>query len=89
MDASRALFIPVILSYSQNGSDDAARLVAGELGKCAGVETDIIDIAKLPLPTNDAGEAIKQADFPAKMGMRRIGYTTNTKPRPGYEPRAS
>ena len=49
---------------------------------CAGVETDIIDIAKLPLPTNDAGEAIKQANFSAKMSMRRIGYTTNTKPSP-------
>jgi len=41
----------------------AARLVTGELGKHAGVETSLIDIAKLPLPTNDAGEAIKQAEF--------------------------
>ena len=45
----------------------AARLVTGELSKCAGVETDLIDIANLPLPTNDAGEAIKQADFSTKM----------------------
>jgi NAD(P)H-dependent FMN reductase len=48
-------------------SQHAARLVTEELGKCMGVETDLIDIAKLPLPTNDAGEAIKQADFSAKM----------------------
>ena len=87
MDASRAIH-PCHPGYSQNGSDDAARLVAGELGKCTGVERDIIDITKLPLSTNDSGEAIKQADFSAKMGMRRIGYTTNTKPRPRYEPRA-
>ena len=69
MDASQSLFIPVILGTARMGrmSLHAARLVTGELGKCAGVETDLIDIAKLPLPTNDAGEAIKQADFSAKM----------------------
>ena len=90
METGRPLFIPVILGTARMGrmSLHAARLVTGELSKCAGVETDLIDIAKLPLPTNDAGEAIKQADFSAKMGMRRIGYTTNTKPRPGHEPRA-
>jgi NAD(P)H-dependent FMN reductase len=37
------------------------------LGKRNGVETELIDIAKLPLPTNDAGEAIKHADFSFKM----------------------
>src|SRR5213080_5472240 len=69
MEASRPLFIPVILGTARMGrmSLHAAQLVTGELGKCAGVETDLIDIAKLPLPTNDAGEAIKQADFSAKM----------------------
>src|SRR5438128_11289556 len=69
MEASRPLFIPVILGTSRMGrlSLHAARLVVGELGKCRGVETDLIDIARLPLPTNDAGEAIKQADFSAKM----------------------
>src|SRR6266852_8281425 len=69
MDASRSLFIPVILGTARMGrmSLHAARLVTGELSKCAAVETDLIDIAKLPLPTNDAGEAIKQADFSAKM----------------------
>src|ERR1700746_2619509 len=69
MEGSRALFIPVILATARMGgiSPHAARLVTRELGKCAGVETDLIDIEKLPLPTNDAGEAIKQADFSAKM----------------------
>src|SRR5881409_378889 len=69
MEASRPLFIPVILGTARMGrmSLHAARLVTEELGKCAGVETDLIDIAKLPLPTNDAGEAIKQADFSAKI----------------------
>src|SRR5258708_8382817 len=69
MEAGRPLFIPVILGTSRTGRLrlHAARLVVGELGKCGGVETDLIDIARLPLPTNDAGEAIKQADFSAKM----------------------
>src|SRR5438128_6041402 len=69
MEADRPLFIPVILGTARMGrmSLHAARLVTEELGKCAAVETDLIDIAKLPLPTNDAGEAIKQADFSAQM----------------------
>ncbi len=69
METGRPLFIPVILGTARMGcmSLHAAQLVTGELGKCAGIETDLIDIAKIPLPTNDAGEAIKQADFSAKM----------------------
>src|SRR6516225_8024305 len=69
MESSRTLFIPVILGTARMGrmSLHAARLVTEELGKRDGVETDFIDIAKLPLPTNDAGEAIKHADFSSKM----------------------
>jgi hypothetical protein len=33
-------------------SEHAARLVTEELGKCTDVETDLIDIAKLP-PTHE------------------------------------
>jgi NAD(P)H-dependent FMN reductase len=66
---SRTLFIPVILGTARMGrmSLHAARLVTAELGRYDGVETDLIDIARLPLPTNDAGEAIKHADFSAKI----------------------
>src|SRR5262252_850609 len=69
MDNSRTLSIPVILGTARMGcmSLHAARLVTEELGKRKGVETELIDIAKLPLPTNDAGEAIKHADFSSKM----------------------
>jgi NAD(P)H-dependent FMN reductase len=45
----------------------AGHLVTEELGKQTDVETELIDIAKLPLPTNDAGEAIKHADFSSKV----------------------
>jgi NAD(P)H-dependent FMN reductase len=69
MDSNRSLYIPVILGTARMGrmSQHAAWLVSEELGKCTGVETDLIDIAKLPLPTNDAGEAIKHASFSTKM----------------------
>lgn len=69
MDASRSLFIPVILGTARMGrmSLHAARLVTEELSKRNGVETDLIDIAELPLPTNDAGEAIKHSGFSSKM----------------------
>jgi NAD(P)H-dependent FMN reductase len=69
MEIGRPLYIPVILGTARMGrmSLHAAQFVTGELGKCAGVETDLIDIADLPLPTNDAGEAIKHAGFSDKM----------------------
>jgi multimeric flavodoxin WrbA len=69
METSRKLFIPVVLGTARMGrmSLHPARLVTEELSKRNGVETDLIDIAKLPLPTNDAGEAIKNAEFSTKM----------------------
>jgi len=69
VDANRSLFIPVILGTVRKGrmSQHAAKIVAGELGNREGVETELIDIAAMPLPTGDAGEAIKNADFSAKM----------------------
>jgi NAD(P)H-dependent FMN reductase len=48
-------------------SENAARLVTAELAKRANVQTDFIDVARLPLPTDDAGEAIKDPDFSAAM----------------------
>src|SRR4029077_9089163 len=69
MEATRPLFIPVILGTARVGrmSQHAAHLIAQEIGKRPGVETELIDIAQLPLPTNDAGEAIKDPGFSAAM----------------------
>ena len=69
METIRTLFIPVILGTTRMGrmSLHVGRLVTEELGKRNGVATELIDIAKLPLPTNDAGEAIKHADFSSKV----------------------
>jgi NAD(P)H-dependent FMN reductase len=69
MDANRPLFIPVILGTARMGrmSLHVARVVTQEVGKRAGVETELIDITRLPLPTNDAGEAIKDTGYSAKI----------------------
>jgi NAD(P)H-dependent FMN reductase len=69
MNPTRPLFIPVILGTVRSGrmSEHAARLVTSEIEKRSGVETELIDIAKMQLPTNDAGEAIKQPEFAGKL----------------------
>jgi len=69
MEATRPLFIPVILGTTRQGrmSLHASRLVTQELAKHPGVESELIDIATLPLPTNNAGEAIKDPGFSTKM----------------------
>src|SRR3984893_11381590 len=69
MGSYRPLFIPVILGTARMGrmSLYAARLVTREVGKRAGIETELIDIARLPLPTDDAGEAIKDSGFSTRM----------------------
>ena len=69
MPTALPLFIPVILGTARQGrmSLHAARLLEQELAKQPEVETELIDIAILPLPTNDAGEAIKEAGFAARM----------------------
>jgi len=69
MQASRFLFIPVILGTVRMGrmSLHVARLVTQEVAKHAGVETELIDVALLPLPTDDAGEGIKDSGYSARM----------------------
>lgn len=65
----RPLYIPVILGTVRQGrmSEHAARLMTAELTKRPNVETELIDIARLPLPTDDAGGAIKDPEFASKM----------------------
>src|ERR1700752_1265233 len=67
MDGARPLNIPVILGRSRKGraSVHAATLLADLLNRRAGVCSEVIDIASLPLPVDDAGEAIKHAAFSA------------------------
>ena len=68
-DMKRPLYIPVILGTARKGraSENVARFVLGEVSKREGVETELIDLRELKLAMDDEGEAIKDADFSAKM----------------------
>jgi NAD(P)H-dependent FMN reductase len=65
MTAVRPLDIPVILGTTRKGraSVHAANLLADLLNRRAGVVSHVIDIASLPQPVDDAGEAIKHAAY--------------------------
>jgi NAD(P)H-dependent FMN reductase/ribosomal protein S27AE len=69
MNEPRRLNIPVILGTSRKGraSVHAANLLADLLNRRVGVRSEVIDIASLPLPVDDAGEAIKSAAFSSVM----------------------
>lgn len=69
MNEPRYLNIPVILGTTRKGraSAHAARLLAELLNRRAGVCSTVIDIASLPLPVDDAGEAIKSPAFSEAM----------------------
>jgi NAD(P)H-dependent FMN reductase len=66
---TRPLSIPVILGTTRKGrmSVHAARFMVGQIEKRQGITTELIDISKLPMPIDDAGEGIKDAAFSEKM----------------------
>lgn len=61
MNDTRPLNIPVILGTARKGraSEHAAHLFAELLNRRAGVMSRVIDISTVPMPVDDAGEAIK------------------------------
>jgi NAD(P)H-dependent FMN reductase len=69
METVRPLSIPVLLGTTRQGrmSEHPARFLVGELEKREGVVTELIDLAGLPLPVNDAGESIKDPGFSERM----------------------
>ena len=69
MTDSRPLNIPVILGTTRKGrmSEYAARFMVGQIEKRNGVKTELIDICKLPMPLDDAGEGIKDPALSEKM----------------------
>ncbi|MEO6392148.1 MAG: NAD(P)H-dependent oxidoreductase [Pyrinomonadaceae bacterium] len=62
------LYIPIILGTTRQGrmSEHVARFVLSEVAKREGVETELIDVRDLHLPTDDAGEQIKDPKFSAQ-----------------------
>ena len=68
MDAiTRPVFLPVILGTSRQGrlSEHAAGFVFEEVSKRSDMATELIDIRDIRLPTDDAGEVIKDVKFSA------------------------
>ena len=61
----RPLFIPVILGTARQGrkSEHAARFVFEQTKKRAGIETEFINVRKLPMRLDDAGENMKDPAF--------------------------
>jgi NAD(P)H-dependent FMN reductase len=68
-DVPRPLSIPVLLGTPRKGraSVHAARLVTDLLHRRDGVRSTLIDVAAVPLPMDDAGEAIKDPGYAAAM----------------------
>jgi NAD(P)H-dependent FMN reductase len=68
---SRPLNIPVILGTTRKGrlSEHAARFMVGQIEKRNQVKTELIDISKLPMPVDDAGNGIKDPAFSETMAL--------------------
>jgi NAD(P)H-dependent FMN reductase len=69
MSDERPLFIPIVLGTARKGrrSEPAAQVVLEKVRARPGVETELIDVRALALPSDDAGEQIKNAAFAASM----------------------
>jgi NAD(P)H-dependent FMN reductase len=48
-------------------SEHAARLLTAELERRPGVKTELIDVCTLPIPADNAGEAVKDPAFSERM----------------------
>jgi NAD(P)H-dependent FMN reductase len=64
-----SLFIPVILGTARQGrqSEHVANFVLGEMKKRPEIETELIDVRKLKMRLDDAGEEMKDAGYAEKM----------------------
>ena len=70
MESGKPLYIPVILGTVRKGrmSEHVANFMAREIAKQEGVKTEVVDIRNIPLPSDDAGEQIKDPGF-SKIAM--------------------
>src|SRR6266700_3657910 len=66
-DVTRPVFLPVIIVTPRQGrlTEPAANFVFGEVSKRSDIETELIDIRKIPIRMDDAGEALKDSEFSA------------------------
>jgi len=66
-DITRPVILPVIIGTPRQGrlTEPAANFVFGEVSKRSDIETELIDIRKIPIRMDDAGEALKDGEFSA------------------------
>ena len=65
----RPVFLPVIIGTPRQGrlTEPAANFVFGEVSKRNDIETELIDIRKISVAMDDAGEALKDSQFSARV----------------------
>jgi NAD(P)H-dependent FMN reductase len=66
-DITRPVFLPVVIGTPRQGrlTEPAANFVFGEVLKRSDIDTELIDIRKIPIRMDDAGEALKDSEFSA------------------------
>jgi len=66
-DITRPVFLPVVIGTPRQGrlTEPAAKFVFGEVSKRSDIETELIDIRKIPIRMDDAGESLKNSEFSA------------------------
>jgi len=66
-DVTRPVFLPVVIGTPRQGrlTEPAANFVFGEVSKRSDIDTELIDIRKIPIRMDDAGEALKDSEFSA------------------------
>src|SRR5881275_2055708 len=62
---TRPVFLPVVIGTPRQGrlTEPAANFVFGEVSKRNDIKTELIDIRKIPIRMDDAGEALKDSQF--------------------------
>ena len=64
-EVTRPVFLPIIIGTPRRGrlTEPAANFVFGEVSKRSDITTELIDIRKIPIRVDDAGEALKDPQF--------------------------
>jgi NAD(P)H-dependent FMN reductase len=64
-EVDRPVFLPIIIGTPRQGrlTEPAANFVFGEVSKRSDIKTELIDIRKIPIRVDDAGEALKDKQF--------------------------
>jgi NAD(P)H-dependent FMN reductase len=66
-DITRPVFLPVVIGTPRQGrlTEPAANFVFDEVSKRSDIDTELIDIRKISIRMDDAGEALKDSEFSA------------------------